>query len=72
MYQTFAKFNSTCAASGCRIKKGDRMHYDSTTKKCYHIDHKPNESNDPDFGLAQTIQANEEAYFDNFCRANNI
>ena len=71
MYPTTAKFNSICAASGRRIKKGDRMYYDSMNKKCYHIDHKPT-NEDSDFGLAQTIQANEEAYFDNFCLANNI
>lgn len=72
MYTTYARFNSVCAASGRRIKKGDRMHYDSTNKKCYHIDHKPNEDNGIDWGLAQTIEAEQSAFYDNFCRANNI
>jgi hypothetical protein len=68
-----AKYKSTCAETGCKINKGERMLYDSETKKCYAIGsnkaiefiNKP----DPAEGM---ISANEEAYFDTFCQNNNI
>lgn len=72
MKKITAKFNSKCAETGKAIRKGEAMYYDYSAKKCYCM-----ESNtvakftepDPAYGM---IQANEEAYFDNFCQQNNI
>lgn len=69
-----AKFNSTCAETGCRIKKGERMMYDYSERKAYAIGSKAavsfinNESN----STADMVSAQEDAYFDNFCYNNNI
>lgn len=77
MKKITAKFNSKCADSGKPIKKGDAMYYDYATKKCYHM-----ESNtvfmlgttheEARTDLSNYIQAQEDAYFDNFCQNNNI
>lgn len=71
-----AKFNSTCAETGCKIKKGERMVYDYDNKKAYAIGSNTaisfinNKDIQPhDGGMSQ---ANEEAYFDNFCQNNGI
>jgi Holliday junction resolvasome RuvABC DNA-binding subunit len=70
-----AKFNSTCYETGCRIKKGERCVYDPATKRVYGIGTETaiavinGTDRDPAAGM---IQANEEAYFDNFCQSNNI
>ena len=68
-----AKFNSLCAETGCKIKKGERFVYDYSTRKCYAIGSNTaiNFINQPD-EAAGMIQANEDAYFDNFCQSNNI
>lgn len=68
-----AKFNSRCAETGIKIKKGERMVYDYDTKSCYAIASNAAVAfiNSPDPG-AGMIQANEDAYFDNFCQQNNI
>ena len=63
-----AKYNSVCASTGVRIRKGDEMFYDSNTRKCYSLASQKDVM--PDDGAM--VQANEEAYFDNFCYANNI
>lgn len=73
-----AKFASTCADTGARIKKGDDMYYDYTSKKCYCMqsgtarEHDIINSGEQVDAAAGMIQANEEAYFDNFCQRNNI
>jgi hypothetical protein len=67
MYTTTAKFNSTCAATGKRINRGERMYYNKTTRQCFSM-----ESQNTQTDTAKMVQANEEAYFDNFCLANNI
>lgn len=74
MKKITAKFNSTCAETGARIKKGDSMYYDYSTKKCYSLNSqtaKDYEANDVD-SAAGMITANEDAYFDNFCQNNNL
>lgn len=64
-----ARFNSKCADTNKVIKKGDRIYYDGGKAYCkdakyYKI---------ADFSLDSAhVQANEDAYFDNFCRNNNI
>jgi hypothetical protein len=69
-----ARFNSQCAETGKRIKKGDTMYYDYSAKKCYCLESNKAKQQDtpanPD--LAGFIQAEQDAYFDNFCQQNNI
>lgn len=71
MYTTTAKFTSKCAETGKIIRKGDTILYDKANKKAYCKDssiyNKP-----ADQGLANYVQANEDAYFDNFCQNNGI
>lgn len=70
MKKITAKFNSVCAATGRKIRKGEEMYYDYATKKCYTVGNQPEPApQDPAAGM---IQANEDAYFDNFCLYNNI
>jgi hypothetical protein len=66
-----AKFNSKCIQTGKEIKKGDHIYYfpgrgafssDSDVYK----DHRGNQA------TADHVQAQEDAYFDNFCSRNNI
>lgn len=59
-----AKFNSTCAATGQSIKKGETIAYDSHTRKAYKLGNQP--KND------EYIQDPGETYYDNFCINNNI
>ena len=67
-----AKFNSQCHETGAKIKKGDFILYDPNIKKAYcKASKKYQEQNEPD-PAAGTIQANEDAYFDNWCQRNNI
>lgn len=74
MKKISAKFNSTCAKTGKKIKKGEEMYYDYGTKKCYSIGSiTPDEKQSvEENSVAQMVQANEDAYFDNFCQSNNI
>jgi hypothetical protein len=72
MKSIIAKFNSTCSETGKALKKGSTIYFDTSTRKAYHPesqkvkDHKEGRS---DAGLST---AQEDAYFDNFCQANNI
>ena len=80
----FARFGSKCNETGMYIAKGEKMYYDYSAKKCYSMrSNKAAEielvKNDPDEkaandekSVAEMVQANEEAYFDNFCQQNNI
>ena len=70
-----AKFSSQCAETGQKIKKGERMLYDSFVRKCYAIASKKAVEfmNSPaDQGAADMVNANEEAFFDTFCQNNNL
>lgn len=75
MKKITARFNSTCAETGAKIKKGSQMLYDYSTKKCY-CEHSQKYKNFEGGGYPDQAgamaQANEEAYFDNFCLYNNI
>ena len=68
-----AKYNSVCAETSCKIKKGERMVYDYSTRKCYAIGSSKAIAfiNDKD-DAGDMIEAEQEAYFDNFCQNNNI
>jgi hypothetical protein len=63
-----ARFKSKCAETGQTINKGDRFYFEvkaySKDSKYYKLADKP-----LDLGY---IEANENAYFDNFCIQNNI
>jgi len=74
MKKITAKFNSQCAETGKKIKRSEQMYYDYTAKKCYSIDsNKAKKSEQPaDSDLANYVQAQEDAYFDNFCQQNGI
>lgn len=68
-----AKFKSICAETGKIIKKGDRCIYDPADRKVYSMAsvmadaEKAHQSQD-----ARHVQAQEDAYFDNFCQSNGI
>lgn len=64
-----ARFSSKCHASGKRLHKGDTIVYDVVRKVAYHPSHAPSQMETDD---GRYVRAQEEAYFDNFCRANNI
>lgn len=81
-----AKFESQCAETGARIPKGVNCYWNPATKKVYcqesqtvdqfvpgiiheGLETGKRESLDPAAGM---IQAEQEAYFDNFCQQNNI
>lgn len=68
MKHMIAKFKSTCPETGIILKKGDPIVYDNKSRKAFHptapsIQQYPDQSGD-------IIQANEEAYFDNWASAN--
>ena len=65
-----AKFSSKCAKSGKRIKKGDTILYDVYKKLAYIPGNEPKDYTYQDDG--KMVQAQENAYFDNFCQQNNI
>ncbi|MDG1950043.1 MAG: hypothetical protein P8J32_04505 [bacterium] len=67
-----AKFNSTCAETGKQIKKGEMIFYAFAQKKAYCGTSKVYNSEAEHQATAQFIQAEQEAYFDNFCQVNNI
>lgn len=73
MRKITAKFNSTCAETGKPIKKGQSCLYDPTDRKVYSLDSQmakaEKEHNSHD---GQLVQAQEDAYFDNFCQSNGI
>ena len=71
MKKIIAKFNSKCALTSKPIKKGEQMYYDYLTRKCYHITINVDQVNIDD-NLSDLIEAQENAYFDNFCINNNI
>jgi hypothetical protein len=66
MKKITAKFNSKCSQSGLPIKKGESIWYDPSTKKVYK-DGKLPENSDP---AGAHVQANEEAFFDNWYARN--
>ena len=71
-----AKFNSTCSETGKPLKKGSTIYFDTSTRKAYHYESQT-AKNYRENGTGRTIEADlstaqENAYFDNFCHANNI
>jgi hypothetical protein len=73
MRKIIAKFNSNCHETGEKIKKGDQVIYDPYIKKAYSLSSsKAAEYNNSPDPAAGAIQAEQDSYFDNFCRDNNI
>jgi len=73
MKQITARFNSVCAETGAKIKKGESMFYDYATKKCYSLDSQKALSIGYGMDRGMSIdEAEQMAYFDNFCLRNNI
>lgn len=65
----YSKFASNCAETGTKIKKGDTIYFDGKAYSSYSNKFKELKELDQ---LAKYIQAQENAYFDNFCLKNNI
>jgi hypothetical protein len=65
MKKITAKFASKCSASGLPIKKGETIWYDTDSKKVYKDGKQPEINQD-----ALHVQANEDAYFDNWYAKN--
>lgn len=66
MKQITAKFNSTCAETGIRLKKGDTIYFDLSSRKAYHpsariVVNYLSEGK----SLRDYIEAQEEAYWNN-------
>lgn len=64
-----SKFASVCAESGAKIKKGDAIYYDG---KAYSSSSKKYQNAKENEQTSNYVQAQEDAYFDNFCYSNNI
>ena len=65
----YSKFASNCAETSAKIKKGDPIYFDghaySSSSKTYQNAKETEQT-------SCHIQAQENAYFDNFCYSNNI
>lgn len=75
MKKITARFNSKCTQTGATIRKGEQMLYDYSSKKCYcqtsETYKKFNSDEEQDArNVSGVIQAQEEAYFDNFYQRN--
>jgi hypothetical protein len=66
-----AKFNSNCKQTGNKIKKGDHIYYVSG-RGSFHFESEIYKEHRQVNIIADHIQANEDAYFDDFCSENNI
>ncbi len=64
-----SKFSSYCAETGKTIKKGEAIFYNG---KAYCQTSKTFQDAKEQASTSDMVQANEDAYFDNFCYRNNI
>jgi hypothetical protein len=73
-----AKFRGKCAETGKTIYKGDVCFYDYQYKQVFHpsadiVKIRQSQADQSEAeNTRQTIEAQENAYFDNFCRINNV
>jgi len=67
-----ARFSSRCADTGITIAKDDNILYDTSTKKAYCSKSKTYRDEAQRINTAAYVQAQEDAYFDNFCQQNGI
>ena len=64
-----SKFASNCAETSAKIKKGESIYYNG---KSYSSSSKTYQNAKENEQTSSYIQAQENAYFDNFCYSNNI
>lgn len=63
MKKITAKFNSVCAETGKKLRKGDAIYYDINSRKAYHLTASiVNKQADNDSAY---VQAQEDAYWNN-------
>jgi len=72
-----ARFRSKCPETGRTICRGDATYYDVINKVAYHpsadiVRIFESRQVAADLNTERIVQAQEEAYFDNFCQQNNI
>lgn len=67
-----AKFKSVCSETGNKINKGDSILFDTVTHKVFCSASKRFKSEHERVSTVSYVQAQEDAYFDNFCQRNGI
>jgi hypothetical protein len=67
-----AKFSSNCVETGTTTAKGENCLYDRVTKKIYCRYSKKFQAEQETENTSSLIEAQENAYFDNFCQTNDI
>lgn len=67
-----SKFKGVCSETGKPISKGEAILYDTTARKAYCSESKKYKFEYECHQTASYIQAQEDAYFDNFCIRNDI
>lgn len=67
-----AKFKGICHETGKTIAKGDSILYNTDTKKAYSSESSMYKKAYECTQDAYYVQAQEDAYFDNFCQRNGI
>jgi len=67
-----AKFKGKCAETGAIIAKGKNCLFDRVNKKVYCRSSKKYTQEEETANTSSFIEAQENAYFDNFCQTNNI
>mgnify|MGYP007056311017 CR=1 FL=1 len=67
-----AKFKSVCAETGNKINKGDSILFDTATHEVFCSTSKRYKSEHERVSTMSYVQAQEDAYFDNFCQRNGI
>ena len=70
MKQIKAKFKSKCAETAKVINKGETMFYDYLTRQCYALDSNKGQTERSNTNDAELIEAQENAFFDNFTYLN--
>ena len=67
-----SKFKSVCQETGKVISKGEYILYDTASRKAYSSQSKKYKSEQECVQTVAYIQAQEDAYFDNFCNKYGI
>lgn len=72
-----ARFRSICPETGRKIFTGDNCYFDVINKRAYHpsadiVRIFESRQAAADLNAERIVNAQEEAYFDNFCQNNNI
>ena len=67
-----AKFKSKCAETDATIAKGENCLYDRASRNVYCRSSRKYQVQQEADGTSSYIEAQENAYYDNFCLANNI